>query len=298
MSNTVRAGYMGLADLGGTKVRCTSFSVNPNQDVLFYNHTIGLRDTVPTNNATKGAISESSTDVNIQRRIWRPSPISVAGGISFPATETSLVNVFNLAKYANYFDINFNYYCDTGSSSQSRIFTDCRINGFDMSVVAGDVVNINADVICKNVETDTYNVSYEVPEKLITWDQVPTKVTSAPFNVDDMLVQGFNFKINNNIQTIYTTNNTGSATPPTTTESLLPTDLRVGMQEVTGSITVYLDSGEEFIPIALPTYANITVAMPNLNLKMTVVFKSNQMEGQVGPIMTQLPFVGVDYSFT
>lgn len=298
MANTVRAGYMGLADLGGTKVRCTSFSVNPTQDVLFYNHTIGLRDTVPTDNATKGAISESSTDINIQRRIWRPSPISIAGGISFPATETSLVNVFNLARYANYFDINFNYYCDTGSSSQSRKFTDCRINGFDMSVVAGDIVNINADVVCKNVETDAHNEHYKVPEKLITWDKVPTKVTDAPFNVDDMLIQGFNFKINNNIQTIYTANNTGSALPPTTTESLLPTDLRIGMQEVTGSITVYLDSGKEFIPIALPTYAHIIVAMPNLNLNMTVVFKSNQMEGQVGPIMTQLPFVGVDYSFT
>jgi hypothetical protein len=69
------------------------------------------------------------------------------------------------------------------------------------------------------------------------------------------------------------------------------------MQEVTGSMSVYLDSGLEFIPIAVSDPAIIKVEMPNLTLDMTVVFKSNQMEGQVGPIVTQLPFVGVDYSF-
>jgi hypothetical protein len=284
---------MGLADLGGTKVRCTSFSVNPNQDVLFYNHVIGLRDTIPTDNATKGEIPNDSTDINIQRKIWRPSPISITGGVSFPATETSLVDIFALARYANYFDIDFNYYCGNGISAgdDSRTFTDCRINGFDMSVTAGDILNINIDVAAKNVISNDTSVHYTTPEKLITWDKVKTTVTNAPFNVDDMMVNGFNFKINNNIQTIYTVGTLS------TTESLLPYDLRVGMQEVTGSMSVYLDSGLEFIPIAVSDPAIIKVTMPNLTLDMTVVFKSNQMEGQVGPIVTQLPFVGVDYSF-
>lgn len=294
MANSVRAGFMGLADLGGTLVRCTSFSVNPNQDVLFYNHVIGLRDTVPTDNATKGEIPNGSIDVNIQRKIWRPSPISIAGGVSFPATETSLKNLFALARYANYFDIDFTYYCPVGISGEfnARIFENCRINGFDFSVAAGDIVNINMDVVAKNVENADQTISYETPEKFITWDKAHTVVTSAPFNVDDMLISGLDFKINNNIQTIYTNGTTS------TTESLLPYDLRVGMQEVSGNLTVYMDSGLEFIPINVSEPAIISVALPNLTLRMTVVFKSNQMEGVVGPIVTQLPFVCVDYSFT
>ncbi len=69
MSNQVRPGYMGLAVVDGTQFRCTSFSVNPNQDVLFYNHVIGLKDTVPSDSATKG---EDLSKINTQRRIWRP----------------------------------------------------------------------------------------------------------------------------------------------------------------------------------------------------------------------------------
>lgn len=291
MSNLVRAGYMGLADLGGTQVRCTSFGVNPNQDVLFYNHVIGLKDTVPTDNATKGE-NLGATYANIQRRIWRPSPISIAGGISFPATETGLNSIFALARYANYFDINFNYYCSSGTTGDNvRLFTGCRINGFDLSVVAGDIVNINTDVVCKNVSSSTSSASYRTPQKIVTWDKVQISLSGAPFSVTRTMIQGFSFKINNNIQTIYT------ATSGKDTASLLPTDLRVGMQEVTGNLTVYIDAGKEFIPIDVSSPATLTVIMPTLTLRMTVIFKSNQMEGQVGPIMTQLPFVGVDYSF-
>ena len=301
MANSVRAGYMGLAEFvstqGSTQVRCTSFGINPSQDVLFYNHVIGLKDTIPSNNASKGE-NLDLTFANIQRRIWRPSPISISGGVSFPATETSLSNLFALARYGNYFDVNFNYYCDSeGITKNAKIFKDCRINGFDFAVTAGDILNVTLDVVAKNILTSNTNVSYKIPEKLITWDKVPVVVSNAPFSVTKTLIQGVNFKINNNIQTIYTA--VSSTTQTGTTQSLLPSDLRVGMQEVSGSLTVYLDAGETFIPVdpSLPI-SNITITTPSLTLSMTVVFKSNQMEGAVGPIMTELPFVGVDYSFT
>ena len=298
MANTVRSGFMGLANIGNTQIRCTSFSVNPNQDVSFYNHVIGLKDTIPTDSTTKGEILPKpvagNTYANIQRKIWRPSPISITGGMAFPATETSLKTVFDLARYANYFDLAFIYYCASGLSQDfnARTFNDCRINGFDFSITSGDIVNISIDVVGKNVEQRDDYVHYTTPQKLITWDEVNTTITNAPFTVDKLMINGLSFKINNNIQTIYT-----AGTSLTTSESLYPYDLRVGMQEVTGSLSVYLDAGKEFIPINLATPATIQMIMPSLTVRMTVVFKSNQMDGLVGPIITQLPFVGVDYSF-
>lgn len=289
---SVKPGYMGLADIGGTKVRCNSFSINPNQDVLFYDHVIGLKDTVPADNSTKQE-DLGLTYANVQRKIWRPSPISITGGISFPATENNLSDIFNLARYANYFNTDFTYYCHA-SEDNSRTFTDCRINSFDFNIVSGDIVNISLDVACKNVEANNQSANYTGAEKLITWDKVPVEISNAPFSTSNIVVQAFNFKINNNLQTIYTT-----TSETNTTESLLPTDIRVGMQEVTGTVTLYVNRGYKFIPIGLNNVANIQANMgaAGINLNMTVVFKPSQLEGNVGPILVQLPFVCVDYYF-
>jgi hypothetical protein len=290
---SIRSGYMGLADIGGTKVRCNSFGINPNQDVLFYDHVIGLKDTVPTDNSTKRE-DLGLTYANVQRKIWRPSPISITGGISFPATEKNLSDIFDLARYANYFDTNITYYCHP-SENNSRTFTGCRINSFDFNIVAGDIVNVSLDIACKNVKNNNKSVNYTRAEKLITWDKVPLEISNAPFSTSNIVVQGFNFKINNNLQTIYTTTDETN-----TDESLLPTDIRVGMQEVTGTLTLYVNRGYNFIPVSLNNVANIRVNMVTtigVNLNMTVVFKPSQYEGNIGPILVQLPFVCVDYYF-
>ena len=288
MSHHVRAGYMGLAKVGSTTIRCTSFSVNTTQDLSFYNHVIGLRDTVPSGNATKGEGSATQ----IQRKIWRPSPISIGGGIGFPATETSLSTIFDLAKRADYFDTVFKYHCaGEGDSNNPRTFKDCRINSFDLSVTAGDIVNVSMDVLCKKLTIAGSSSVYTVPQKLLTWDKI--KVTAD--SITDYLIQGFSLKINNNLQNIYTTTATTTYSE-TSPESLLPTDIRVGMQEVTGSLSVYLASGQRFITGG-STVININFSSSSLSFRITAVYKPSQLEGAVGPIITQVPFVGVDTYF-
>lgn len=280
---------MGLATIDDTKIRCTSFNVNPNQDVLFYNHVIGLKDTIPTDSATKGE-DLGSTYANVQRKIWRPSPIAITGGMSFPATDKNVKDMFLKARYANYFDLDFAYYCGTGSEG-GRKFKDCRIADYDFNVTSGDLLNVSTTIHAKNIEDGDGFSSYTTAEKLITWDAVKITVTSAPFTIDSDIISGFNFKINNNIQTIYV----AKSSDPVTDSSLLPHDLRVGMQEITGSITIYLEQGKEFIPINLDTVAKINIQILNTyTITIDAVFKSNQIEGMVGPIITQLPFVGVD----
>jgi hypothetical protein len=283
-------GYKGKLNIDDIDVRCTSFGVNPTQTALFYDHVIGLRDTIPTDDSTKGVIDEASTDTNIQKRIWRPSVRSIAGGLSFPATENSLNKFFELGRYAQYFDFSFLYYC--GSEDNTREFEDCRVNNFDFSVNAGDIVQISVDVMGKKVTTTTSYSNYITPEKLITWDQCGVTVNNAPFSVTPNLIQGVNFKINNNVQPIYV-----AGTPSINDDSLNPYDLRVGMQEVTGNLIIYLEAGQEFIPISLTTPATITISIPGSNIEITAVFQTNSMEGVVGPVSTSLPFVGVDRYF-
>jgi hypothetical protein len=296
MSNILKSGFMGIADVGGTKIRCSSFSINPSQDVLFYNHVIGLRDTVPSNSSTKHVLSESSINVNTQRRIWRPSPITISGGIGFPATETSLKSLFNLARYAQYFDTTFVYYCNKFDiGKETRLFKDCRVGDFSFAVKAGDIVNLSSTISAKKIEASQGKFrGYTKAEKIITWDKSLITITNAPFNMSNFIIEGFDFKINNNLQTIHVANAVGTAYP----DSLLPFDIRVGMQEVSGDLTVYMQQGLEFISFDETAPTKITINLPNLVINMSVVFQSNQMDGVVGPIITKLPFVGVDKVFS
>lgn len=271
----VKAGYIGILSIGNTKIRCSSFSVNPNNDPLFYNHVIGLNDTVPSNYATKG---EDVGVIQTQRRVWRPSTISITGGISFPATETGLQTFFNYAKYGNYFDIDFNYYCGIGKK-----FTNCRVNGFDFSNQAGDIAQVNVDIIASGITTTTDIVPYEDAEKIINLPSII--LTGVPFSLNQTMIKAVSYKINNNAMPIYVSKDT---------TDLFPQDIRLGMQEVTGSILLYLKSGYEYIPTTLDTPSVMTISAGTWSVDLHIVFSSNKMDGEVGPIVTELPFVGVD----
>jgi len=281
----VQPGFIGIlnvynSSVSSTLVRCSSFSVCSNNDPLFYNHVIGLNDTVPGGYETKG---EDPGIIQTQRRVFRPSTINISGGISFPATENSLIPFFSYAKYGNYFDIDFNYYCHEG-----KHFPDCRVNGFDFNIQAKDILNISVDVISKGpVGTTSTLGNYDVPEKMITWDRVKISFANMPFPIDNTIISGLNFKINNNATPIYVSS---------FTNNLLPSDIRLGMQEVTGSITVYLKAGYEFIPLALAP-ATITIDLGFWSTNIYVVFSADKLEGLVGPVVTQLPFNGVDKAF-
>lgn len=286
----VLPGYTGLMSVGGRKIRCTSFGLNTTQDAQFFNHVIGLNDTIPSGNTTKG---ESVGTVNTQRRIWRPSVIRLGGSLSFPATENSASAFFDEAVSGTYIPtLTYQYYCKdggTGGSNGQISFTECRVNGYDVNIQAGDILNITVDIAAKNATQEgSAGLSYITAEKMVTWDKVT--ISSDPSFTQ---IRGFSMKINNNIQNIYTCG-TGSGE----NAGLLPADLRIGMQEVTGSISCYLDQGQRFIPTQTSTVNSINfIAAGGLSIKMNVVFYTSQVEGMVGPIVCEIPFTGVGRTF-
>lgn len=277
-------GYIGVAQIGGTIFRVSDFSVNPSQDFLFYDHVIGLNDTVPAGSLTKG---ESVGTIQIQKRIGRPSPISINGGFSFPATESGVYPIlFEHAKYGTYFNLDFQYH--RGGGIENRSFTDCRVNNFSFSATAEDIVNITTDVFAKGIEDPgTVVRPYQTAEKLITWDKV---VISASGITTTDGIQGINFSVNNNLKNIYTTKS--SFQEP---ENLLPFDIRVGMQEVTGSLAVYNIPGVPLITSSTGE-STIAVTLPGLSFTIHVVLKPQELAASVGPIITIVPFVGVDFA--
>ena len=276
-------GYIGMASVGGKQIRCTDFSINPNQQLLFYDHIIGLNDTVPVGSETKG---EEVGTIQPQKRIARPSPISIGGGFSFPAASRSSDNnfedLFDHAKYGTYFDMGFQYH--RGSGKTSRRFINCRVNQFTFSINASDILNISVDVFAKDM-TDTGQVSsYNTSEKLVTWDKVEVSTGSVSSNKG---IYGIEFTINNNLQNIYTNDSY---------DSFLPTDIRIGMQEVRGSLSVYDIPQQDFLDSSTAP-SKIEITTPGFTTEINVVFIPQQISAVMGPIITQVPFVGVGKAF-
>jgi len=276
-------GYMGLLT-GPANIRCTSFGVNSSQEVLFYNPVLGINDAVPSGDSTKKEVPGTRT-TNL-KRIFRPSVINVGGSFSYPATESGIETFYDYAKNGGYIDeLNFQYYCGDLIGGNGILFTDSRVNSFDFSIQAGEIANISVDIGCKKSEKVQLSTSYTDPEKLITWDVI--KVVTTP---EIQHVKGVSFKINNNLSPIYTAGVTGE-------ESLYPYDLRLGIQEVTGSISFYLKQGQVFIPTTKSDPDTIEITCPGLTMKANIFFQTTQAEGATGPVVCELPFVGVGNIF-
>jgi hypothetical protein len=283
----IEPGYIGISDVDGTLFRCTDFNVNANQDFEFYNHTIGLNDTIPADDATKGE------DIGVhqtQRTFVRPGRWSLGGSVSFPATnDTATVSkFFESIKTGSVIDaLTMWYYCKNG-----RTYKDCRTDSFTLDVTAGDIVNVTAGVKAKTFdENGGDQPSFQVAQKLVTWDEFDISVAGAAF--DDSLIKSFSLAVNNNAQEIYTLD------PDNDQSELGPHDIRLGMQEVSGTITIYLRDGDVLLPDcvdpAVPTVINIGFAGWNTNIN--VLFLPIKSSAAIGPVTTTIGFVGIDKAF-
>jgi len=286
MANIANPGYLGIAVINSVSFRCTDISLVPSQDVVFYDHTVGLKDTVPAKGAgTKGASNELNY-INKQKIVWRGSTISYAGSISFPVTnggsdctdnESNLPIIFNLAKYGNSFDIFITYNC-----LEARTFRGCKINTLSLSMTAGDIVTVTANIIAMDVEDSDPGDLFQVNQKMITWDKVI--LTAPQDSIDVSEAQAFSIEINNNIKTIYTHNN------------LKPRELRLGMQEVRGSITLYNNHGYLVLPLS---DGDVTLGLNifDLTTDINCVLQPSAINGAISSIFSVIPFVGVDRPF-
>jgi hypothetical protein len=288
----VNHGFKGIATINSDEIRCSDFSVNPQQSMTFYDHVIGLNDTIPTGHETKG---EEPGVIQTQKKYARPSPISINGGISFPAMisnkSSNFESLFEYAKYGNYFPMTYRHYCQSG-----REYHNCRVNSFSFSVVAGDILQISSDIYAMFFEPISSNLDFATSQKIITSDSVHIEIIEkddddkSGFTTDS--IQALDFSINNNLTEIYTAQ-------PVAGEhdlNLFPRDLRLGMQEVSGTISIYIAQGIDFLKISTQKL-KLKLTVFDFSTEINCILQPKQINGVVGPVIVSIPFIGVDKVF-
>lgn len=293
LSGTPTFGGIGIVEIDGNKVRCNDCSVNVVQNPEFYDHTIGLVDTLKTNLDTKGEQSTPYT-LNYQKLIWRPGVSVVSGGVSFPASQGTFSNIFGLARKGTIFTIKVYYDCGI-----SRTYENCRINTASFSVDAGDLLKCTIDVMgTKATESTTASTGplYSTVQKLITWDIVDvnpqisstssgttTYTTFSPLNG----MQSFELSINNSCIPIYTQKSMSS-------EKYMPVKIRIGMQEINGNIVFYTKGKDYNYLSGTTTEGKITFKVGTFFTQdIAVVYRPVERNATPGVLSYTLPFFGV-----
>jgi hypothetical protein len=270
---SIKAGFLGYAIVDGIIIRCNDFSLNPKQDVLFYDHIVGLRDSIPSSIFSgKGDIG----NLNIQRKVMRPGVKICQGGINYPMIESD--PLYMLAKTADDFDLSFNYSCN----SIKRTFINCKVNNYNFTITSGDFATVSVDIIAQTVsESESGADLYNDEIKMITWDSFSI---STP--VIDSFINSFSLTINNNCNPVYTAGANNVL-------NLNPLGIRVGMQEISGTISYYSDCAP-LAGVGEPT--TIQIASTGISEELNVVFKPQEINGSIGPMICPLNFVGINYA--
>jgi hypothetical protein len=115
---------------------------------------------------------------------------------------------------------------------------------------------------------------------------------TANFNSND-LIRSFNLEVTNPIHRIYTSD------PDNDMSKLGPHDLRIGMQEVSGTIEFYNIDGLDILPECdVPgTLSTINLTVNAFNTNINVQFLPRKTSGGLGAIVSTMGFVGVDKAF-
>ena len=261
-------------------LRCTDMNANLEQNMLFFNHIMGLRDTM-----VDGAKREDNAESkrNIQQKFWRPGVKIIRGTLSFPLTASN-VELFNYAKYATKFSLSLFYTCGTGIRVQ-----ECYIESFNININSGDIVNCSMSIVGRFFEGYKTPTNLMNTEKLVTWDSVSISVTKND-KVKDMAFQKFTLDIKNEIKAIYTSGGNNNY-------SLYPYEIRIGTQTTTGDFACYNDSSY-VLPLTsetVPSKINISIGgvEPFFNQTLIAVILPLKRNGAIGPIISSYAFNAV-----
>ena len=285
----IQTGYLGSATLYDTSIRCTDFSVNVIQTPLFYDHYIGLRDSIPT------ALFEVKSDIgnrNPQKIIWRGSTKIVQGGLSFPWVDSGLGLFWTEARTGSSFDMDFNYTCGIG-----RSYTGCKVNSYSLKASAGEIINTSLDIIGTHAEekNDEEAPLIDRNDKLVSWDAVSITVTNEESKSDELTsnLAYVEFNVANNCIPIFTMGGNKKSAGGEAVNYLEPFDIRVGIQVVTGTLAYYHTKSLAWLENA-NIASVISFKIGEWEQNLNVVFNPQQQNSAMGPIIRTVQFTGVD----
>jgi hypothetical protein len=273
----IHMGYMGSADIGGTVVKITSSSINRVQ-------------TVEAPELVQGDFVKKAVNYG---------KVEIGGNISGPCAENSIVSLWTQATsriadgdhMSTPVDITIAYY-----KSASQSFAGCYINSFQLSVTAGEVAQFTIDFMGKGVpgeSTATGSSTTTACEKLITWDKCSFTGGSVP----DTQVQSYTMTVGNGLQRAYVLNQ----------DDLYPADVLAGMQNVTGSVSIYGDGSpqgqmplgvfgadhwDDYTPATDVQAITVTIGA-GVTASANVMFNRPEANAATGPTIYTVGFTGV-----
>lgn len=219
----IHPGYMGVADIGGTKIRFADASITARQDVMIPDMVMGTWD----------------------RSAYNFGKVEIGGTISGPVTDSFAAGVGSVWNWATTRDecgaltekeLKLYYFCDNAASDRAlRTFPNMLAQSMNFSCAAGDVAQFSMEVIGAQVPVwgNTSSPLNTVVEKLVTWDVVQTAITAGDILItDDALLSNVEFTIANNVEAVYAMNQTVST-------GFYPAALVPGLRTITGSVSCY-----------------------------------------------------------
>lgn len=152
-------------------------------------------------------------------RIISPKVGDITGRMSLILGEGQAQTFYDIAKDIEEITLELMY-----RDGSSRKFTKAKLNQLSFSCKAGEMVQVNADLIAQTEEATAIDIKWKDPNKLVTWDKAGfDNVLTTEYGA-----QSFTYVIENNLVV------------NRTAKSLFPFDITSGIQKIGGEI-VWLD---------------------------------------------------------
>jgi hypothetical protein len=279
--------YLGSCRIAGQSLLCTSMSASLDQRVLFFDHILGLQDKIVPASGTVGTIkgevtSGGSTLLNVQKTTYRYSPAIAKASVSAPVPADSGVFGAILEKAIHGDELD-------GSNAVEMTFwkkdaprvviSKARIASLSIDLKAGEIVRFSFEVVGARYVQDTATSREIDCDKLLTWDRCEVEATPVTHDISS-----FTLSINNPTIPIYTANWTDDEY----TNGMMPQKIRVGMQEVSGTIGVYGPT-----PILVPSVGTVRFRLNDVEKEMNVAFVQPKDDASGGVYVRTIAFNGV-----
>ena len=295
MTQIVHMTYTGSCSFGivdsdgnpvGSKITylCSNMSSSLDQKVLFFDHIVGLRDTISmsatlTSNVAGSKKGEADAAThNTQKKVYRYSPAIAKASFSGPIPADNFDKIFDAAIQGDTVETEMVFWKDNAPSVRVG---KAKIDNFSIDIKAGGVVTFSVSLTGAEYELTENSTSQAADcQKLLTWDVC--SVDASPITSD---AESFQMTINNPVIPIYTT----KWSSDDASGGMMPQKIRIGMQEVSGSIGVY---GADTIHVT--TTGDITVTLNNLLKKIKAAFVQPKDNASGGPYVRTIMFTGVN----
>ena len=204
----IRKVYLGSCHIAGEALACTNMTAGLELRPNFFDHVIGKLDTTGSSKG-KGGSNE------IQKVFWRYAPGVAKISVSGVGTEGALSALLNAA----YRCIPVNASCSFSKTGSGNSIAGGYISQLTIDCRAGENITFSVEVVGKELSSSGGGSALSC-RRLANWTSI--QVASGVGNE----YVGFSLTITNPIKPVFTSAN-----------GFLPDDIRIGMQEITGSVS-------------------------------------------------------------